>query len=124
MFFSRPAGHKYVDRGDPSGADFDETDLTVKGTWTEIDLSSIVPIGAVAVAIALEVDTAPALATIQFRKKGNTNFIEGDGLTTQILDKSIRGTLILSCDSDRKIEYMLGDATWNEIDFVVKGWFI
>ena len=122
MFFSRPAGHKYFDRGDPSSEDFDETDLNVELSWTDIDLSGIVPAGAVAVLLAVMLNTVEANATMQLRKNGNSNFIEGDGLTVQVANQSVRSHFWLACDTARKIEYYLSPATWSTINVTVKAW--
>lgn len=118
------SGHKYVSRGDPDEADFDETDFTVQNQWTDIDLSSIVPSGTVLVLLAVLVRSSTAGGQLQFRKNGNTNFIEGDGIICDIANQPTCGTLLIPCDADRKIEYFSSEVTWTWIDVTIKGWFI
>lgn len=124
MFFSRPAGHKYVHRTTPAKEDFDETDLTVEITWTDIILPDIVPVGTIAVLLGVYLKTTEANRTIQFRKNGDDNFVEGNGLTTQVAGQGIRNHFWVACDADRKIEYYKGAATWTNINVTVLAWII
>ena len=61
-------GGQYVDRGDPSSWDFQEGDLTTDNTWRDLDLSSIVPSGAVAVHLYVLIKDDTANKNIKFRK--------------------------------------------------------
>lgn len=118
------AGVKYVDRDPPENADFDETNLNVKQVWTDIDLSSIVPVGIKLVLLAVKIVTVEANGTINLRKKGVTYFYEGDGITNHAVNQDTLGNIQISCDSNRKIQYHLNDVTWTAIYISIKGWFV
>lgn len=124
MFFNRPTGHKLVDRGDPSNYDYSVIDFTIDGAYHELDLSLIVPKGALAVLVQIEfICSAPDLL-FRFRKLGNSyemNCLRGNS------DKAMgvnTVTGIVFCDSDRIIEYKLGNGVWLAFYFTVCGWFI
>ena len=64
------------DRGDPSASDFILTDFTLDDTWRDLDLSSIIPIGAkfALINLGLSTDgTAGDSGYFDFRKNGNSN---------------------------------------------------
>lgn len=46
MFFSRPAGDKFIQRVNPTVEDFTTTDFTWDGVLHTLDLSTIVPVNA------------------------------------------------------------------------------
>ena len=73
MFFSRPAGVKYVDRGDPANFDFDTGAFTDDNTWRELDLSSIIGVGVKTVHLRVRFASDSSGVSLAFRKKGNTN---------------------------------------------------
>lgn len=113
----------YVDRGDPAAFDFDKDDFTVVQTWTDLDLSSIVPAGTIAVALFIAAYWSGANPWILFRKKGNVNEINMSGLQTQLAYISMFSDLIVSVDENRKIQYWsYGPPT--SCSVAVKGWWI
>ena len=115
---------EFVDRGDPASEDFDQTDIDIDKTWTDIDLSSIVPVGTVAVLLAVELRAAVANVTLQFRKKGNANFLEGNGMTTQVDAQSIRSHFWIACDTNRKIQYFRGAGEYTKINISVIAYIV
>lgn len=116
----------FVDRGDPSVVDFDETDLTTDGiaTWRDLDLSSIIPIEAYAVLLHVRVLDDAAGSTIRFRKNGNSNVINTFRLRTQVADVNIETQGIVSVDTSRIIEYAGSAVTFTAIDITVCGWWV
>jgi len=124
MFFSRPAGHKYVDRGDIDAYDFEVGDLTCDWTWRELDFSAIVPANAVAVHLQVIVRDDSAISNLQLRKKGFSNEINIGRVTTQNNLASLYAHIIQPCDADRIIEYRVTNTTWNTIALTVFGWFV
>lgn len=118
-------GHRYVYRGDPAADDFDKDDLTTDGTWRDLDLSGIVPAGAVAVDLTFYV--REDLGTghgMTFRKNGQTNTPNIIGVETFLAAKYFRGNGVVACDTNRVIEYYVSSTTWHTISIVISGWVI
>jgi len=123
MFFSRPAGHKYTNRGDPAVCDFDLTDFPAEDTWYDLNLSDIVPPNTKGVIITVKTVNSGAGGTMYFRKNGNSNVIEGDGVETQVALVKARANLIIGCDNNRIIEGFMSNLTFTSIEITVTGWF-
>lgn len=122
--FGKRVGHRYVDRGDPSAADFLNTDLTTDGAWHDLDLSSIVPAGAVSVHLRVDVKDDAAYNYIQFRKSDNSNLLNMQICMEMIANLSFFYGIIVSCNSDRFVEYYASNTTFTSINIVIRGWFI
>ena len=117
-------GH-YVDRGDPATSDFEVGDFTTDAAYHDMDLSSIVPAGAVAVLLMIKLQDEDAAGSwLFFRKNGNTNSSAVAALRTQAVNISNDNTAIVSCDSNRVIEYMAANVTWSVIRITVMGWWL
>jgi len=124
MFFSRPAGQKYVDRGNVDALDFVVGDLTTDWTWRDLDLSAIVPVNAIAVHIVAIVRDDNAISNFQFRKNGFTTEINISRIATQSNLASMYMDVIQPCDADRVIEYRATNTTFSTISIYVRGWII
>lgn len=127
MFASgKPAGggHEYVDRGDPAARDYAIGDFTADGTWRDLDLSSIVPAGAVAVALSVIIQDDAVNSTFQFRKNGNSNTAVAAVARTLIANVIQYQDLFVACDANRVIEYSATNLAWINLDVTVKGWWI
>jgi len=124
MFFSRPAGHKYVDRGDIDDYDFIVGDLTCDWTWRDLDLSAIVPVNAVAVHIVAIVRDDNVISNFQLRKNGMSTEINIARIATQSNLASMYLDVIQPCDADRVIEYRATNAVFSTISIYVRGWII
>ncbi len=115
---------KFIDRGNKAtSADFNQAVLNVDETWTDIDLSGIVPAGVKAVVISVYIQTTAALKSFQLRKNGNADIWNRSLMFTQIADLAFGGDAIVPLDSNRVIEYWRDAATWSTIQLTVKGWF-
>jgi len=123
MFFSRPAGHKLVDRGDPDAYDYSVGDFTKDGLFHELDLSAIVPSNAKFIGIRAVVRCTAAQDYCIFRKKGNVNTKNAIQGYVSINDgyNSVMGNV--PCNSTRIIEYSF-TANFTIINFCVCGWII
>lgn len=122
-------GHEFVDRGDPAAVDWDEGDLTINGAWHDLDLSAIVPDGAVLVLLRVVVVTADNGA-ISFRENGNANAINVATLSSHVPVMSppheqYSADLLVAPSPNRIIEYK-ATAGWtvDSIDITVGGWWI
>lgn len=122
--FGKRSGHRYIDRGDPSAADFIITDFTTDGAWHDLDFSSIIPPGAVLVHFYLTLQDNDAFSYIQFRKKGNSNAVNLEVCMELIANLSFYWGLFVSCDSDGVIEYLASNTTFTSVIIIVRGWFI
>ena len=123
MFFSRPSGHKLVDRNWVGDYDFTLEDFIVAGEWTDLDLSAIVPKGSNAVLLSVTAKTSVTIGTLYFRKNGILTSIEANGVSTQIADVLKEQQIIIFCDKDSVIEYFKDELSWTILNVVVYGWF-
>lgn len=114
----------YVDRGDPSDWDFEETDLTTDETWNELDCSSVVPAGAVAIIFCGYISDDAAGSYLLFRKNGNTNSYNKGSVTAAVANQGFDFQVIVGCDADRKVQYYGKNVTFTAIKICIAGWFI
>jgi len=112
----------FVDRGDPSAVDFDEGDLTVDGSWHDLDLASIVPAGCSAVLLRVTLDhSGGGDNTIKFREDGNSNEYNV-ATVTRCGDASVTATAdVLVKVASQTIEYNVSSG---QTDIVVGGWWV
>jgi hypothetical protein len=115
----------YVDRGDPAAADFAWADVTADGTWRDLDLSGIVPVGTKAVSLYVWLSDNAVNSEIQFRKNGNSNEYAVQSTATQVANIIIRQNMIIACDTNRIIEYKITNGVSLVLfGIVVTGWFL
>lgn len=119
-----PGNYNYVDRGDPASIDKNMNDFTKDGTWRDLDLSSIVPAGAVSVHINVAIQSNLIGGRAFFRQHGNSNDINTSGVRCGTGGRAVISTFFVSCDVDRHIDYFIDTATWTTVNFVVCGWII
>ncbi len=112
----------FVDRGDPSGVDFTQASLTMDGTDYPLDLSAIVPDGAKSVLMRVNMTDNSVGSLISFSKNGNANFRNNDVLRTSVANIIEDDTVIVACDSDRKIQYS-ATAGLTGVQITVGGWW-
>lgn len=116
----------YKDRGDPAAVDFARGVLTLDSTWRDLDLSGIVPVGAVAVEITVQAANNVVGKLISFRKNGNTNTRVTLSQKTQVATKQIYISGKVACDGDRIIEYFgtANDGDWTAAQITICGWYM
>ena len=117
-------GHRYVDRGDPAAWDFTLAGLTTDDNWHDLDLSSIVPVGAIAVEFLILLADDIKDSRFFMRKNGNVNAFNIIQLRTQVANQILGGNVIIACDENRVVEYRASNLTWSSIDIIVKGWWV
>lgn len=115
-------GAGFSDRGDPASADYDENDLTLDGSWYDLDLSGIVPAGTTVVLLQVRVNSATAGSWMQFRKNGNSNTSAVQAVKINASNGYNHGCLLVACDSSRVIEYW-AHSTMATVLLTVTGWF-
>ena len=117
------AGHEYVDRGDPSAADFDIGDLICNGTWRDLDLSGIITDSdAVLVHLRVSVSSSATGAELDFRKNGNVNTANVEYIQVLVTAVTNHSSALVSLDENLVIEY-IGSATLDTVSIVVRGWW-
>lgn len=117
------AGGQYVDRGDASGWDKEVGDFTTDNTWRELDLSAIVPDGAIAIQVAIQVSDDAAGNSFNLRSADNSNALNKITAGTQVAGVLAYAYGVVSCSTDRKVDYRATSTTWTGIWLVVTGWF-
>lgn len=110
------------DRGDASGWDWTQADLTMDDTWNDLDCSSIVPEDAVAILFQVNIRDASTGQYFWMRKNGNSNSHNRFYGNTIVADLRHSYDAIVFCDTDRKVEYK-AEAAFDVIEIVIKGWF-
>jgi hypothetical protein len=118
------SGDEYVDRGDPVNYDFTLGDFTTDATWRDLDLSAVVPAGAVLVLLACSLEDNASGSIMLWRKNGNTNNVARDGQRTQVQNAKIEDSVIVACDSNRVIEYYGTNTAFTAINVTIIGWWI
>jgi hypothetical protein len=116
--------NSYVDRGDPAGYDKVVGDLTTDGTWRDLDLSAVVPSGAVAVHICCNIIDDAAGSVFLIRKNGNTNSYNTLSQATQAANVTVYFDGIVKCDANRVVEYVASNTAWTGINITIRGWII
>jgi hypothetical protein len=113
-----------VDRGDPTAVDYAVGALTTDGNWNDLDLSSIVPAGAVAVKLLATIQDDAVGNKVDFRENGNSNAYNLESPKTIVAGTDHTYSLTVFCDSSRVIEYRASNTTWTKINLTVQGWWI
>jgi len=113
----------FIDRGDASGHDWSLGDLTMDGSWHDLDLSSIVPQYANAVLLRIESNNAFVATLFQLRTKGNANAHNVARYLTAQGGIEDYTSLIVAPDPDRVIEYFGSGVGWNSFDIIIGGWW-
>lgn len=113
----------FVDRGDPAAVDKAIGDFTTDATWRDLDLSSIVPDGAKAIALQVAVRNNTQPNGVQFRKKGNSNTINVSYVRISVNDVIVNQDVIVPCSTARVIQYNADNVTWTTLNVTVKGYF-
>jgi len=118
-------GGIYVPRNaDLAAWDFTLADLTTDGTWRELDLSAILPAGAIWVKILASMSDNVINSQLAIRRNGNANGFEVDSRRTQVANQLRQGIMECACDDARVIEYYATNVVWTAINLYVVGWFI
>lgn len=113
----------FVDRGDPAAYDWVLADFTTDATWRDLDLSSIVPSGAIAVLLRGQFGSNSVGTYMMFRKNGNSNEINVSKQWAQVSAEIWGADIICALDANRVVEYK-GAFTFITLNITVAGWWI
>lgn len=124
MFFSRGAGLKYIDRGDPDAYDKVKTDFTDDNTWRDLDLSAIVGSRKVLTVIHCYLQSPTIPAELSLRTKGNSNEFNVGRKDVLIINVPFRCEFCIETDANGFIQYKATDEVWTVLSLLVRGWFV
>jgi len=113
--------------GTLSGYDFTQADLTQDGNWHDLDLSAIVPAGAIAVKLEIGVLKATLAAeTFMVRKNGSLDEYNVGKVSATVDNRGAFGEKTVGVDTNRIIEYKETKSTGvlDVIQIVIKGWYL
>lgn len=113
----------FVDRGDPADDDFDQTDLPIVGSYADLDVSSIVPAGAIAILYRLVYMHPASGMQLTFQKKGNSNDINKSQVFTQVANIYAAQDCIVALDASRVFQYFQS-TSFSYIRIAIRGWWI
>jgi hypothetical protein len=113
---------KYQWRGDPASVDKTESDLSVTTTWTDLDLSAIIPPGVKTINLICSL-TGSAGSMLKFRRNGQTGDKSVAVISASVDSVSVFEDLITTCDSNRVIEYYRTGGI-SAATLTVKGWWM
>ena len=117
------AGHEYVDRGDPSGYDFDIGDLICDGAWRDLDLSGVITDSdAVLVLMRVDIGSAVSGTAFHFKKNGLTYTVNSQGLRVISTTFGASITVQVALDENLIVEYN-GAAALDAVNIAVRGWW-
>lgn len=111
----------FVDRGDPAADDF--SSFTADAAWHDLDLSAIVPAGAIAVLIRASILDDATNTLFMFRENGNSNEYNVAEVRSQAANVTMANTLVVPCSTARVIEYYITNTTITGTAVTVMGWF-
>jgi len=118
---------RFVPRNSDAAAyDFTLANFTIDTAWHDLDLSAIVPAGAIAVLVQWGVrNSTNADIAVALRRNGMTNTIEivyGRSIAVNVISPY---NLMVPCDANRVIEYRITNVgTWDYLSMIVTGWWI
>jgi len=112
---------------EPTACDFTKATLPAAvATWSDLDLSSIVPYGVRAVLLGVLIQDNVAGSELSFRKNGQTNIYQRICIYSIVANQLIGGNPVVGIDNDQKIEVYTDPtpADWTTIDISVLGWWL
>lgn len=117
-------GVEYVPRL-VSSSDKQVGDFTTDGTWKVdgLDLSAIVPAGATAVHLLVELEDNVTGSNFIIRKNASDAQNKYRGVT-YLASKNVSDHAIVAIDSDRLLDYFGDVASFVMLDVTVLGWYI
>lgn len=114
----------YVDRGEHSGHDWLLGDLTVDGSWHDIDMSLLVPAGAKGVNLHSVCVTSVITDIFYLKPKSHGTVFGSCTLRPQVINHSFCVRRAFAIDSDRVMEYRFIGSGFSLFQMSVKGWWL
>lgn len=124
MFFSRRAGHRFVDRGNPSTWDWNDEDITFDDDYHILDLSDVVPPNAVAVIMQISCKSDISDNYISMRHPSHTNDLNIACVRTKEANTVTAIQVIVYLGGTPEIEIAASAGNWVYIRCAIMGWLI
>lgn len=116
-------GLKYIDRGNLASHDFESADFTVENAWTNIDLSSIVPVNAKQINLLVQWTNAVGGFAFKVRDYGNSNEINIISLCS--VGAAVVQEIAMINITSQKLQYYLTGIAWKTAaNISILGWWI
>lgn len=116
-------GQRFHAKADQESYDFLKTDLTTDYQYHDLDLSSIIPAGAVAVLLWCAFKGDVAGAEVCLAKAGYSGNYLKALFFQPVADKGSGFSAIIPVSHDRKIKYRISYVNWVYVSINVVGWF-
>lgn len=113
-----------VFRGVQAAVDFDRSSLSVNATWTDLDLSSIVPAGALAVLIQCGIYATAVNQSFKLRLAGVADYKPSCDIRVSNTAVTNFAQCIIPCSASRHLDYYVSGAAVTYLSLVVGGWLI
>lgn len=113
----------YYDRGLFNGDDFSQADLIADGSWRDLDLSSIIPVGTKAVHLHVRGADAIVGKILHICPSGIDTIAGHCSLRNQVANINIVNHRVVGVSADRKIAYKMPPPIWDVLVIGVKGWW-
>jgi len=114
----------FVDRGNALGYDFPNAALTKDSAWHDLDLSALLPAGAIAAALCLEAQVAVVGGDFVLRKKGNSAAYNVSKISSMVVGLWHTCDVIVFVDANRFAQYFFTLGAYSNANITVKGYWI
>ncbi len=115
---------QYADRGNVAPNDYAVGDFTTDGTWRDLDISGIVPAGAMLVNFRVAIRDDVIDNIFALRTNGQSNGINISVGRIMIADLDHEYSFWVVPDASRVIEYNASNVAWLKINLNIRGWII
>lgn len=113
----------FVTRAGGSSIDFRESVLTTDNQYHDLDLSSIIPLGAKAALIHCRGETSDIAGIGYLKRKGQLGAPAHCVIRPQIADHAVGAIVPVALEAARIVEYKFSNVTWDYISITIKAWF-
>jgi hypothetical protein len=112
----------------PSTWDFSLTSspaIVTDGSTYTIDVSDIVPLGAFAILMKVEMEDDDIGNVFQMTDSIRGSYIAGFHMYTVVSNQAITDEQVVLIDPDkRRLKYHATNTTWSKLNVLIKGWYI
>jgi len=97
-------------------------DFTLDADWHELDLSSIVPVGAYSAYFRIQVQSTSASGGFYVAETGTGTYNNIAGAVISVADKNFEASVFAKLDSNRKVRYWANASLDVKCNVIVRGW--
>lgn len=115
--------HSFVNRGDPSSDDFDESAFPADQSWEPLDLTGIIPPNTKAVLFTCRVWSSSSQRSLRFRTHGNTHAYNTSQCTAVQSGLNYHYDITVPTNGLQKIDYWSSLGVSPVVRLTVKGWW-